>query len=65
MLVSNHSYGYQAGWVYDSTKNNIQILYKNGNVKDITQASDHLNIQALSKPVTKYFICYPKLLQEI
>ena len=45
---------------YDSTKNNIQILYKNGNVKDITQASDHLNIQALSKPVTKYYFCYPK-----
>ena len=60
LLVSNHSYGYQAGWVYDSTKNNIQIVYKNGNVKDITQASDHLNIQALSKPVTKYYFCYPK-----
>lgn len=45
---------------YDSTKNNIQILYKNGSVKDITQASDHLNIQALSKPVLKYYFCYPK-----
>ncbi|MBI9042273.1 MAG: HD domain-containing protein [Lutibacter sp.] len=45
---------------YDSTKNNIQILYKNGTIKDITQASDHLNIQALSKPVYKYYFCYPK-----
>lgn len=45
---------------YDSTKNNIQILYKNGTVKDITQASDHLNIQALSNPVYKYYFCYPK-----
>ena len=45
---------------YDATKNNIQILYKNGTVKDITQASDHFNIQALSKPVYKYYFCYPK-----
>jgi hypothetical protein len=45
---------------YDSTKNNIQILYKNGSIKDITEASDHLNIQALSKPVYKYYFCYPK-----
>jgi hypothetical protein len=45
---------------YDSTKNNIQILYKNGTIKDITEASDHLNIQALSKPVYKYYFCYPK-----
>ncbi|WP_411556582.1 HD domain-containing protein [Lutibacter sp. TH_r2] len=45
---------------YDRTKNNIQILFKSGEIKDITEASDHLNLQALSKPVFKYFICYPK-----
>lgn len=45
---------------YDSTKNNIQIIYKNGSLKDVTEASDHLNIQALSNPVYKYYICYPK-----
>ncbi|NEW78146.1 MAG: HD domain-containing protein [Gelidibacter sp.] len=45
---------------YDSTKNNIQIIYKNGTLKDVTEASDHLNIQALSNPVYKYYICYPK-----
>ncbi|WP_372745349.1 HD domain-containing protein [Lutibacter sp.] len=45
---------------YDSTQNIIQILYKNGTVKDIIEASDHLNIQALSKPVYKYYFCYPK-----
>ena len=45
---------------YDSTKNNIQILYKNKTVKDVTEASDHLNIQALSRPVYKYYLCYPK-----
>ncbi len=45
---------------YDVTKNNIQILYKKGVIKDVTEASDHLNLQALSNPVTKYYICYPK-----
>ena len=45
---------------YDSTKNNIQILFKNGEIKDITEASDHLNIRALSSPVYKYYLCYPK-----
>ncbi|WP_372768832.1 HD domain-containing protein [Lutibacter sp.] len=45
---------------YDATKNNIQIIYKNGSLKDVTEASDHLNIQALSNPVYKYYICYPK-----
>jgi len=45
---------------YDSTKNNIQIIYKDGSLKDVTEASDHLNILALSNPVYKYYICYPK-----
>jgi HD superfamily phosphohydrolase len=45
---------------YDSTKNNIQMLFKNGSIKDITLASDHLNIQALSNPVYKYYLCCPK-----
>jgi len=45
---------------YDVTKNNIQILYKNGDIKDVTEASDHLNLQALSNTVYKYYICYPK-----
>ncbi|MCF6296574.1 MAG: HD domain-containing protein [Flavobacteriaceae bacterium] len=45
---------------YVSDKNQIRILYKNGSVKDIAEASDHLNLQALSMPVIKYFMCYPK-----
>ena len=34
---------------------------KNGDVIDITVASDHFNIDALNKTVNKYFLCYPKL----
>ncbi|MFH4965361.1 HD domain-containing protein [Gaetbulibacter sp. M235] len=40
---------------------NINILYKSGKIEDITKASDQFNIKALSKPVTKYYICYPKV----
>lgn len=39
---------------------NIKVLYKNGTTADITDASDQYNISALARPVTKYFLCYPK-----
>jgi HD superfamily phosphohydrolase len=38
----------------------IFILNKKGKIKDIAKASDQLNLQALTKPVVKYVICYPK-----
>ncbi|KAB1071295.1 HD domain-containing protein [Tamlana haliotis] len=38
----------------------INILHKSGKIQDIVKASDQLNLKALSKPVTKYYICYPK-----
>lgn len=45
---------------YQTKKQNINILYKSGKIQDIVKASDHLNLKALSKPVTKYYMCYPK-----
>ena len=39
----------------------IYILNKKGNLKDIAKASDQLNLQALTNPVVKHFICYPKV----
>ncbi len=45
---------------YDSASQNINILKKNGKITDVAKASDHLNLKALSKTVTKYYICYPK-----
>ena len=44
---------------YNSEKP-IFILNKKGKLKDIAKASDQFNIQALTKPVIKHFICYPK-----
>ena len=45
---------------YKKTREQIKILFKTGKVKDIIKASDQLNLKALSKPITKYYICYPK-----
>ncbi|MCH4553817.1 HD domain-containing protein [Aestuariibaculum lutulentum] len=45
---------------YQLKKKSINILHKSGKIQDVVKASDHLNIKALSKPVTKYYICYPK-----
>ncbi len=45
---------------YSSEKDNIQILHRNGKTTDVARASDQLNLKALSKEVTKYYICYPK-----
>ncbi|MCB0445125.1 MAG: HD domain-containing protein [Gelidibacter sp.] len=45
---------------YQLNSQNINILLKNGKIQDIVKASDQLNLKALSKPVTKYYICYPK-----
>ena len=44
---------------YSSDKENINILMKNGEIIDLSSASDNLNISALSKPVQKYALCYP------
>ena len=46
---------------YQSKEQKINILLKSGKVKDIIKASDHLNLKVLSKPVTKYYICFPKV----
>ena len=45
---------------YKSNDEKINILFKNGELKDLATASDQLNISALSKTVEKYFLCYPK-----
>lgn len=44
---------------YNQDKQNINMLMKNGEIMDLTKASDNLNISALAQPVEKYFICFP------
>ncbi|WP_283636545.1 HD domain-containing protein [Aquaticitalea lipolytica] len=45
---------------YQLKNQHINILLKTGKIEDIVKASDQLNLKALSKTVTKYYICYPK-----
>lgn len=50
---------------YNKESEPIRILKKDGSIEDVAQASDQLSLKALSKPVTKYFICYPKELIDV
>ena len=44
---------------YDAEAESINILYKNGKLKDIKEASD-INLEGLTKTVRKHFVCYPR-----
>ena len=45
---------------YSTADERIKIVYRDGTIKDIAEASDILNLAVLSKEVRKYFLCYPK-----
>lgn len=49
---------------YNKSSEPIHILKKDRTIEDVVEASDQLHLKALSKPVTKYFICFPKVLLE-
>lgn len=44
--------------MYDLDDDHITILYKDGSMKDITEASEILNVSLLSKKIRKYYLCY-------
>lgn len=50
---------------YDKTTSMIGIKFKDGTVRDVAEASDHLNLSALSEVVEKHFLCYPKEVRKI
>ena len=56
--------GIVANNAYRTDKIRINILFKDGSVEDIAEASDQLNINVLSKTVKKHYLCYPKELGE-
>lgn len=65
--ISEHEAGYFTGDelvstdTYSPQDDNINILYKDGTVKDIVDASDMLNITVLTKKAEKHFFCYYKI----
>lgn len=46
--------------MYNPEDDSIGILYKDGLVKDIAEASEILNVQLLSKKIRKYYLCYQR-----
>jgi hypothetical protein len=46
--------------MYNVDDDSIAILYKDGTIKDISEASELLNVQLLSKKIRKYYLCYQR-----
>ena len=46
--------------MYSVDDDSISILYKNGEIRDISKASELLNVQLLSKKIRKYYLCYQR-----
>lgn len=44
--------------MYDPADDSIDIVYNDGTIKSISEASDMLNISLLSKKVKKHYLCY-------
>jgi len=47
---------------YNNATEPIQILKKDKTIEDVIEVSDQLNLKSLAKPVTKYYLCFPKQL---
>jgi len=50
---------------YNSKKGHINLLYKDGRTSDISEAADQMTIKALSEPVERHFICFPRELRNL
>ena len=46
--------------MYNVEDDSIAILYKDGKIRDISEASELLNVQLLSKKIRKYYLCYQR-----
>jgi HD superfamily phosphohydrolase len=54
-----------SNFAYSDMDDRISIMDKRGNIRDIAEASDMLNIAVLSKTVRKYFLCFPRIIKEM
>ncbi|MDA3816422.1 MAG: HD domain-containing protein [Prolixibacteraceae bacterium] len=48
--------------VYETNSDDIMVLTKNGKAKNLEEASD-IDLKALTRKVTKHYVCYPKELE--
>jgi len=56
-FIINHHISNNA---YSTNDDRINILFSDGSIKDISSASDMLNLSVLGKTVKKYYLCHPK-----
>ena len=47
--------------MYDVNDDQISIIFKDNTVKDISEASEVMNIALLSKKIRKYYLCYQRI----
>ena len=47
--------------MYDVNDDRIAILYGDGSIRDISDASEILNVALLSKKIRKYYLCYQRI----
>lgn len=47
--------------MYNPVDDSINILYDNGEIKNIAEASDMLNVSLLSKRAKKYYLCHYRI----
>ena len=47
--------------MYDVNDDRIAILYRDGSIRDISDASEILNVALLSKKIRKYYLCYQRI----
>ena len=46
--------------MYNTEDDSITILYKDGSTRDISESSELLNVQLLSKKIRKYYLCFQR-----
>lgn len=49
---------------YDDVQEHIGILYRDGEVRDLTSVSEQINISLLTKEITKHYLCFPKEMEQ-
>lgn len=54
------SYGVIQKDMYNIDDDRITMLYKDGTIKDISEASEVFNVAMLSKKIKKYYLCYQR-----
>ncbi len=47
--------------MYDINDDHISMLFNDGTIHDVTEVSDILNIELLSKKIRKYYLCYHRI----